>query len=224
MRIDLVRHGSCLDNAFLRGQSPAVLSVLGEQQMQAIFSSLSCSSNVTTPELVVVSPARRCLEPVESYYLKREEATKVQVWDDFQERHFGVWDGLSYEEVKSLDNNGLQGYLENPFEYKVEQAESLKVFENRIRVVFERLLNQAVSESVNHLLIVTHGGVMRVLLKHVLGLGNNALFQLEIGYAARMTLESFALESVDCDVVRHSTFPNGYFIKFVELVQCTLKN
>ncbi len=223
MRIDLVRHGSCLDGAFLRGHSPAVLSLSGQQQMQAVFSSLSCASNDTTPELVVVSPAKRCLEPVESYYLKREKTTTVQVWSDFQERDFGVWDGLSYEEVNALDFNGLQHYLENPFEYDIEQAESLQAFECRIKIAFEQLLHQATEASLNHVLVVTHGGVMRVLLKQLLGLDNRALFQLEIGFAARMTLESFALDCVECDVVNGSGFPKGYFIKLVELVQNRLK-
>jgi alpha-ribazole phosphatase len=218
MRIDLVRHGECLDEAFLRGQSPSELSPLGEKQMQAVFSSLACSSHQTRPELVVVSPAKRCLNPVRSFYQSKKKCTNIQICPAFQERHFGIWDGLSYEEVKSLYSNELQCYLENPFDYHIEQSESLTSFENRVLPAFEQLLIQASAESVNHILMVTHGGVMRVLLKHILGLQNEALFQLEVDFAARITLESFALNPVDCNLV-NATFPKSYFIKFVELVQ-----
>lgn len=222
MRIDLVRHGACLDEAFLRGQSPAELSPLGERQMQAVFSSLVSSSRQTRPDLIVVSPAKRCVNPVMSFYQTKEASTNIQTYPEFQERHFGVWDGLPYEEVKSLYFNELQCYLENPFDYAIEQAESLISFESRVLRAFEKLLAQTSAESVNHVLMVTHGGVMRVLLKHILGLQNEALFQLEVGFAARITLECFALNPVDCDLVS-SSFPKGYFIKLVEVAQNELK-
>lgn len=217
MRIDLIRHGVCLDDAFLRGQSPAELSLHGKKQMLSIFSSLVGSDK---PDWVVVSPAKRCLKPVELFYLNdEEEGTRVIVCADLQERNFGRWDGLSYDAIKSLDNTGLQGYLSNPFDYTIDQSEPFAVFERRILVAFEKLLKEASIESVDHMLIVTHGGVMRVLLKHILGLNNKALFQLEVGFAARMTLKLFALESVECEVVNAPLFPKGYFIKLVELVQ-----
>lgn len=222
MRIDLVRHGACQDEAFLRGQSPAELSSLGERQMQAVFASLAGLGHQTTPDLVVVSPANRCLNPVMSFYKRKEALSNVQICSAFQERHFGVWDGLSYEEVKSLYYNDLQGYLKNPFDYEIDQAESLISFENRILPAFEQLLVQSSVESVNHVLIVTHGGVMRVLLKHILGVQNEALFQFEVGFSTRITLESFALKPVDCDLV-NTAFPKGYFIKLIELVQNELK-
>lgn len=222
MRIDLIRHGACLDEAFLRGQSPSELSPLGERQMQAVFSSLASPIRPTRPEWVVVSPAKRCLNPVMSFYQKKENLKNIQVCSAFQERHFGIWDGLSYEEVKSLYFNELQCYLKNPFEYNIAQSESLIAFEHRVLNGFEQLLMQTSAKAVGHVLIVTHGGVMRVLLKHILGLQNEALFQLEMGFAARMTLESFAIKPVDCDLV-NTTFPKGYFIKLVELVQNELK-
>lgn len=219
MRIDLMRHGACLDSAFLRGQSPAELSTFGKQQMLSIFASFVGADE---PDWVVVSPAKRCLEPVESFYLNHgNERPHVQICSDFQERDFGRWDGLSYEAIKSLDKTGLQDYLSNPFEYTIDQSEPFVVFEKRILLAFEEMLEQASTASIDHVLIVTHGGAIRVLLKHILGLNNKALFQLEVGFAARMTLKSFALESIECDVINASTFPKGYFIKLVELVQST---
>lgn len=212
MRIDLVRHGACLDKAFLRGQSPAKLSELGKQQMQAVFSSFD------TPDRVIVSSAKRCLEPVDSFY-KQQKSLDIQIWPDFQERHFGVWDGLSYEEVEALDMKGLQAYLADPFQYCIQQSESLMAFEKRTLTAFQRLLEQGARDVINHVLVVTHGGVMRILLKHILGLSNEALFQLKIDFAARITLESFALE---CDLVKAPAFSNPYFIQLVELVQSPL--
>jgi len=220
MRIDLIRHGACLDHAFLRGQSPSKLSTLGKQQMQEVFLDVE---SVSSPERVITSPANRCLEAATEFYLKREKNAKIQVESGFQERHFGVWDGLSYDDVKLLDINGLQAYLENPFEYFIEQSESLKCFENRTLSAFEQCLKQATSASLNHVLIVTHGGVIRVLLKHILGLNNEAMFQLEVGFAARIRLDSFLLDPISCDVVHNPCFPKGYFIKLVELAQSPLK-
>lgn len=214
IRVDFVRHGECLDNAFLRGHSPSELSALGEHQMHTVFSTLP------KPDWVISSPAQRCLKPTKNYY------SDLTVWSDFQERCFGVWDGLSYEEVKKLDQNGLKSYLEQPFTFDISKSESLSDFENRVVSVFKKTLEHAITYSLNHVCIVTHGGVMRVLLKSILGLNNQALFQFEIGFGATMTLECF---TISCPLLsqtpklesgkeeKNVACLSDYFIKLVAL-------
>ncbi len=214
IRVDFIRHGECLDNAFLRGHSPSELSALGEAQMHRVFSTLP------KPDWVISSPAQRCLKPTKSYY------SEPTVWNDFQERCFGVWDGLSYEEVKSLDPSGLKSYLEQPFTFDISSSESLGDFETRVVSVFEKVLEHATIHSLNHVCIVTHGGVMRVLLKSILGLKNQALFQFEIGFGTSMRFECF---KINCPLLlqdfkveqekkqQHLVKLSDYFIKLVAL-------
>ena len=214
IRVDFIRHGECLDNAFLRGHSPSELSALGEHQMHTVFSTLP------KPDWVISSPAQRCLKPAKNYY------SDLTVWSSFQERCFGIWDGLSYEEVKKLDSSGLKRYLEQPFTFDISKSESLSYFENRVVSAFKKALEHATIHSLNHVCIVTHGGVMRVLLKSILGLNNQALFQFEIGFGATMTLECF---TINCPLLsqpprieqekekQNIASLSDYFIKLVAL-------
>jgi len=220
IRVDFIRHGECVDNAFLRGRSPSKLSALGERQMHAVFLTLP------KPDWVISSPAQRCLKPTKNYY------SEPTVWNDFQERCFGVWDGLSYEAVKSLDPCGLKYYLEQPFTFDISSSESLSDFERRVVSIFKKTLEYASMHSLKHVCVVTHGGVMRVLLKSILGLSNQALFQFEIGFGAVMTLECFAInQPIPSPVLsfeeggekQSTACLSDYFIKLSSLIPCPLK-
>jgi len=230
MRIDFIRHGQCNDNAFLRGRSDTGLSFLGQRQMRRTL------DDINLPELVVCSPAKRSADLAQSYYLEASSITEVELWDDFQERDFGIWDGLSFEAIQALDSVGLQKYLDQPFNYEISGSETLEAFETRVKKVFRKLLDYGLEKEVDHLVVVTHGGVMRVLLKQVLGLNDFALFQLEMGFASRMSLEcietspenmmAFAeqLEQLSAqDSGRSVEKPDQYYIKLLELTQCPLK-
>ncbi len=226
IRVDFVRHGECLDDAFLRGHTPSELSELGVRQMQTVFSILP------KPDWVISSPAKRCVQPTKYDY------EDPDIWSDFQERSFGIWDGLSYEAVRLLDPVGLKEYLKQPFTFNISKSETLGEFEFRIVSAFKKVLEYATTHALNRVLIVTHGGVMRVLLKSVLGLNNPALFQFEMGFSALMTLECFVIKPSDFllnteSTAEHSDFEqeggdknlaclSEYFIKLVALTPCLL--
>ncbi len=210
MRVDLIRHGACLDTCFFRGQTPSQLSEMGQQQMQMAFSGIPC------PEWVISSTAQRCAGATQAYYANHKAMPTIWYRDALQERYFGVWDGLSHNAVKALDAEGLEEYFDHPFEYAISEAESFEAFKQRVMSVFDELLLQAEQQGVEHVVLVTHGGVMRVLLMHIFALRHEALFQFEIGFGSRMTLECFS-----------SGEPQGqggekFFIKLVELIQSPL--
>ncbi len=217
MRIDLIRHGECTDQAFLRGQTHSILSDHGQQQMFAVLDALtsakpvSKTSKIKRPGLVISSPAKRCADFMELYL--KGATDKLQIWPEFHERDFGVWDGLVYDAIQAQDPQGLESYLQRPFSFNIPQAESYVEFERRVQSAWDKLLvvTDSPGENIEQIVIMTHGGVIRVLLKQLLGLSNEALFQLEIGYGARISLEVFSTESTP-------------FIRLVEMVQNPLSN
>ena len=212
MRIELIRHGECTDQAFLRGHTNSLLSDYGRQQMFAVLEALTLSNNlrkIKRPGLAISSPAKRCVDFMESY--AQADFQKLQIWPEFQERSFGAWDGLTYEAIQAQDPQGLESYLQHPFSFRIPQAESYVDFEQRVQSAWDKLLvvTDSLEASVEQVVIMTHGGVIRVLLKQLLGLSNEALFQLEIGYGTRISLEVFSTASTP-------------FIRLVEMVQTPL--
>lgn len=198
MQIDLLRHGECSDQAWLRGRVDSALSQKGRLQMQAALNQLTRQNRHY--DKIICSPAQRC-QLCDQAGLNLQTAN-VSVSDNWQERNFGVLDGLSFQAVEQQYPTELQAYLNAPFTYAISKAECFEIFQNRIYQAWSNLI-QTDNDSV---LIVTHGGPMRLVLQHVLGLSNQQLFNLQLGYAARLTIEVFATDSTP-------------FCKLVELVQ-----
>lgn len=138
---------------------------------------------------IIVSPARRCRAFAEAHF-----TTPLDVNALWQERDFGEWDGLSFDQVEAIDTEGLQAYLEDPFQARIPGAESYDAFGQRIREAWSGCLEQALSEGVDSMLLITHGGPIRLLLQQVLKLPDEALFQWRIGYGCRVSLEATSTE------------------------------
>lgn len=201
MLIELLRHGECADNAWLRGRTDSALSVHGRAQMESNWP-------LCAPSKLISSPALRCAEFVEAHLQTRpvEFSSPVFVDAAWQERDFGRWDGLSYECVQAHYGALLERYLQNPFATEIPAAEPYADFKARIHTAWQETLQQALAAGQKHVLIVTHGGPMRLVLQSVLGLADSHLFNLQIGYGCRVALEVTAT-------------PDGPFCQLQEIIQ-----
>lgn len=201
MRIDLLRHGECNDQAWLRGRTDSSLSEKGLLQMQAALQHHQKIPSKNSYQKIISSPAKRCSEFCYQAW-SNQNSIKITEDDAWQERDFGVFDGLSFEKIQQRYPNELDCYLNNPYSAKIPQAESFENFQNRI---YQAWLN-LIQTDFDSILVVTHGGSMRLVLQQVLGLSNQQLFNLQLDYAARVSIEVIATES-------------SPFCKLVELVQ-----
>lgn len=137
-------------------------------------------SGLPHPCQVISSPASRCRVFAQRHF------ADVSVRQGLAERDFGSWDGLSLEEIRSRYPMQLEAYFADPFaDDIIPQSENLRLFEERIAREWDLLCRS----ECRHLLIFSHSGVQRMLLKQLLKMQNTALFNLKIGYAARLTFE-----------------------------------
>jgi len=217
MQIDLIRHGECNDEAFLRGsRTDSALSQKGIIQLSQVFQNEYLNKqHHSLSNLLIYSPLKRCASFSEQLSHQPEWQNVITLeMDNIKERDFGEWDGLTYNHLEQHHSTELANYLDHPFDYPIPQAESLGVFEKRIDQAWSNILNiaiehskqQANTKSEQRIVVLTHGGVIRVLLKQVLGLTNEKLFQWQIGYGARLSLQV------------HQT-NQGMFVQIKELVQ-----
>lgn len=201
MRIDIIRHGECADDAWLRGRTESELTESGHVQMSSQL------LENRQYNLVVSSSALRCKTFVANQYSIYETSEK------WRERDFGIFDGLSYENVKDLFPEELQAYLDEPFSYHIAQSESYVNFQKRI----QKAWNQLISSEAESVLLITHGGPMRMILQSVLKTPNEALYHLELGYAAMISVEVYKVDEFECS--RYS----DTFCKLVEIKPCKEK-
>lgn len=154
--IDLLRHGETLAGSVYLGRSDAPLSERGYRQMtEALL-------NAPQYHAVVSSPLRRCAAFAENY--AHRNGLPLHYDARFQEMDFGAWDGRSAAEIAAADPGALENFWRDPVACPPPQAEPLLSFQARVLAAWQELPARYPSQNV---LLVTHGGVMRIILCYV---------------------------------------------------------
>jgi alpha-ribazole phosphatase len=170
--VDLLRHGEPEGGGRFRGGSEDPLSPAGLAQMQA---AVAVSGDGAPPwDLVVTSPTRRCAAFAEALSLGR--GLPLEVWRDLGERCWGDWEGRAADQIPSADHSR---FWADPVGYTPHGAEPFAAFRERGLRAWDALL----AHPARHPLVVTHGGVLRVVLGAVLDMPPAALILIEVPYA-----------------------------------------
>lgn len=173
MILDLLRHGETELGGGLRGRIDDALTARGWAQMRAALGSAAPWQGL------VSSPLQRCAAFAGE--LAARHGLPLQLEDGLRELDFGAWDGRSAAELMQTDAEGLGRFWADPYAFTPPQGEPLLAFEARVLDAVERLQRQHAGR---HLLLVTHGGVMRLLLARARGLPRSDLLQVEVGHGA----------------------------------------
>jgi alpha-ribazole phosphatase len=122
-------------------------------------------------DLVLTSPARRCAGFAQD--LAGTLGLPLEVWPDLRERGWGDWEGRGASEIPLADLSRLWA---DPAGFNPPGAEPFGAFAGRVHSAWRRLLGH----SARHLLLVTHGGTVRVILGDVLALPATSLPLVEV--------------------------------------------
>jgi alpha-ribazole phosphatase len=98
-----------------------------------------------------------------------------------REMDFGVWQGLTYAEIQQTDRKNLEAWEADRLKNAPPGGETLNQFGERIEAAYRSIV-QAHSEETT--LLVTHGGVLKVLLCLVLGLPPERYWQIQLSTAS----------------------------------------
>ncbi len=173
-RIDLLRHGEVAGGRRFRGSTDDPMTERGWAQMWAAVEKDGPHWN-----RIVASPLTRCAAFARAL---GERFSIPHVLDTrFREMHFGAWEGCSAGELMVTDAQALVRFWENPAKHTPPGAEPLSCFEARVLNAWREVIAEYAGEMV---LLITHGGVIRVILRHVLHYPIKRMLQFEVGYAA----------------------------------------
>lgn len=98
--------------------------------------------------------------------------------DALNEIHMGEWDGKTFEEIKTHYPEEFKKRGEGLSFYRPPGGESFQDLSDRALAFFNEILTKRKKKT----LIVTHAGVIRVILCHVLNLPFKDLFQIKPAY------------------------------------------
>ncbi|MDF3932845.1 alpha-ribazole phosphatase family protein [Pseudomonas citronellolis] len=177
LRLDLLRHGETERGGGFRGRLDDDLTAAGWTQMQA-------GLGLELPwHALVSSPLRRCAAFAER--LAASSGLPLYLEADLRELDFGEWEGLSAATLMETDSDALARFWNDPYAFTPPGGEPLAAFEARVFAALERLY---ATHAGKHLLLLTHGGVMRLLGARALGLPREQLLQVSVAHGERMAL------------------------------------
>jgi alpha-ribazole phosphatase len=177
LRLDLLRHGETELGGGLRGSLDDALTEKGWAQMRAAVIEQG------PWDRLVSSPLQRCARFAEE--LGAQLGLPVALDRDLQELHFGAWEGQSAAALMETDAEALGLFWADPYSFTPPQGEPVVDFSTRVLAAVERLQATYAGERV---LLISHGGVMRLLLAQARGLPREQLLNVEVGHGALFSL------------------------------------
>lgn len=176
--VDLLRHGHVRGGACLRGWQDDPLDTAGRRQMQAAV------VGRTDWQRIISSPLQRCA--VFADELADQLAIPCETDPRWRELGFGDWEGLTADQVLAHDPEALQGFWRDPVAHPPPKGETIAAFGARVDAAWAALREQL--QTGDRVLLITHGGVIRLLLCRVLGLPFSEQFRFEVPHAALISL------------------------------------
>ncbi|SFW81457.1 MULTISPECIES: alpha-ribazole phosphatase family protein [Pseudomonas] len=177
LRLDLLRHGETELGGGLRGSLDDALTAKGWEQMHTAV------AQGGPWDRLVSSPLQRCAHFAEQLGARLE--LPVHLDKDLQELHFGAWEGRSAAALMTTDAEALGRFWADPYGFTPPDGEPVLAFSSRVLAAVERLQASYAGQRV---LLVSHGGVMRLLLARARGLPREQLLNVEVGHGALFSL------------------------------------
>jgi len=160
-RVFLIRHGitDWHREGRVLGQRDIALNDEGLEQARAAAAALTDAPIVE----VISSPLVRALQTAE--LIGQTFGIEVARDPRLIDLRVGKWEGMTYEEVAA--HSEYKEFIQDPLSERIPGAESLSDIKTRAVAAIEQAIED--NPSGDAIAVVTHAGIIRVLLTHYLG-------------------------------------------------------
>jgi alpha-ribazole phosphatase len=155
-RVLFIRHAETEMAGRFCGHSDPELNAQGRMQLAALAQLLSAEPIDT----VYSSDLRRARSTAQAIAAVREIPQVLR--PALREIDFGQWEGLSWEQIEQMDVEYACEWIARYPHLPAPSGESFEAFEARVLEEVHRLLDG----NPGPIAVVTHGGVLRVVLRH----------------------------------------------------------
>ena len=160
-KIFIIRHGQTSGNSALKyfGITDVELNEEGINQAGLISKRLE-KENIYR---IYSSSLKRAFKTAE--IIANPHRISVELKEDLGEINFGNWEGLGFQEIQKSYPQEFSEWQNNLMGFTMPQGESILGLKKRVETAFSEILNSAVE---NNVVIVTHGGPIRIILSKIL--------------------------------------------------------
>jgi len=111
---------------------------------------------------------------------------KAVAVEDLRERHFGIWEGMTFTEIRDRYPEEFRSWADDPLKFSPMGGESTLSVRDRTVPAVEQIMSKHRGEQIA---IVAHGGVNRIILCHVMGIPLENIFRIEQDHGAVNVIE-----------------------------------
>jgi alpha-ribazole phosphatase len=158
-RVFFIRHAETEMAGRYCGHSDPDLNAQGRAQLTGLTQSLT----EEILDTVYSSDLRRAASTAQAVAAGRHIPQVLR--PALREIDFGEWEGMSWEEIERQDPEYAQKWVSGYPHLPAPSGESFEDFEHRVLTEVGDLINR----SHGPIAVVTHGGVLRVVLRHLCG-------------------------------------------------------
>jgi len=128
---------------------------------------------------VVTSPLARCADFANSLGAARSIPVKPD--PRLKEGAVGEWEGMSPKEICAHDPLRLFQFKSDPINHGPAGGEPVAKVHARVGAVWQEMLQEFYGQ---HILVVAHAGIIRMMLSHALGLPVENIYRIQVGNAS----------------------------------------
>jgi len=160
-----MRHGETVWNTERRYQGMTDIE-LSEEGLRQAECAAKRFKNIKIDK-IYASPLKRAMKTAEK--IAAEKGLEIISEDDFREIHFGEWEGKTVPELTEKYGESYTNFIREPHKYGFPGEGSVENVINRIKPGIDRLI----AEEKGNVLIVSHGGIIRLMIMYIMGLDSS---------------------------------------------------
>lgn len=181
-RLIWIRHAGCEGEGLFLGQEDVPLSTSGRRQLPALAQKIS----PYRVQAIYTSDFRRAVATAAA--ISRTLGIKAESRSSLREIQFGCWEGLSWTEVSERFPQAASKWMRNFPREPIPGGECFHEFKARVRQELRELIAAHRGECA---VVVTHAGVIRVMLASALGIPDRYLSRINQDYGGMSIIEYF---------------------------------
>jgi alpha-ribazole phosphatase len=172
--VDFLRHGETDMPEALLGRTDPPLSRAGREGAARQLAGGTWTA-------IVASPLERARTTAEIAVERTHQAVEIDA--DWREIDFGHWDGRPRRDL--ADDKRLAAFFDNPDANPPPNGETMRAVRTRVTSALERIVERGDGP----VLVVAHGGSIRMALSVLLGISLERLWAIRIACATRVRVE-----------------------------------
>lgn len=202
-RLFLMRHGNTVDEEtkkVYKGRTDIPLSRTGISRIHGAAAFLSAF----TLDRIYTSTLSRSIDS--GRIIAASQGLDIEVAPAFDEVDFGVWEGLSFEEIRERYPEDLRLWLKDPAAYPPPRGESFRSAQKRSMGALRKIIAEHRGQQIA---VVAHAGILRIMIFALLDMRLRKLFRMGQGYGGINIIDIHEDGVVVADLLNFTYYQNG---------------